>query len=153
MTAPGPQQKRVEALMAVAEQSCRTAYVEWDVTVTAGILPNTDKLRAQQILDRLVALLRVRQDENARVEAWNAVIGDELASDYQRTAVSFDEHADQAVAVGNGDEYTVTAKRWDHGWELHIDGEGVTQTRTLANAGQQVRDYLSLLHDDEPDAS
>ncbi len=24
--------------------------------------------------------------------------------------------------------YTVNAKRWEHGWELHIDGIGVTQS-------------------------
>jgi hypothetical protein len=28
----------------------------------------------------------------------------------------------------------VTARRWAHGWELHIDGVGVTQSRTLASA-------------------
>jgi K+/H+ antiporter YhaU regulatory subunit KhtT len=43
--------------------------------------------------------------------------------------------------------YTVHAKRWEHGWELHIEGEGVTQARSLATAERQVRDYLSLLHD------
>lgn len=26
--------------------------------------------------------------------------------------------------------YRVTAKRWKRGWELHIDGVGVTQCRT-----------------------
>jgi hypothetical protein len=31
-------------------------------------------------------------------------------------------------------EYHVTARRWAHGWELHIDGVGVTQSRTLASA-------------------
>jgi len=40
--------------------------------------------------------------------------------------------------------YNVTAKRWAHGWELHIDGVGVTQSRTLANAEAVVRDYLEL---------
>ena len=49
--------------------------------------------------------------------------------------------------------YTVRAKRWAHGWELHIDGEGVTQARSLAAAERQVRDYLSLLHDLDDDAS
>ena len=48
--------------------------------------------------------------------------------------------------------YTVHAKRWAHGWELHIDGEGVTQARSLAAAERQVRDYLSLLHDFDDDA-
>jgi DNA-directed RNA polymerase specialized sigma subunit len=48
--------------------------------------------------------------------------------------------------------YTVRAKRWAHGWELHIDGEGVTQARSLAGAERQVRDYLSLLHDLDDDA-
>lgn len=43
--------------------------------------------------------------------------------------------------------YTVTAKRWKGGWELHINGEGVTQARTLASAEQTVRDYIATLHD------
>lgn len=41
--------------------------------------------------------------------------------------------------------YTVRAVRWQHGWELHIDGEGVTQSRTLADADQMVRDYVASL--------
>jgi len=41
----------------------------------------------------------------------------------------------------------VTAKRWAHGWELHIDGEGVTQSRSLGDAESMVRDYITLLHD------
>lgn len=40
--------------------------------------------------------------------------------------------------------YNVTAKRWTHGWELHIDGVGVTQCRTLDGAQEMVRDYLRL---------
>jgi hypothetical protein len=51
--------------------------------------------------------------------------------------------AERMVAVS----YTVTAKRWKGGWELHIDGEGVTQSRTLAVAEQAVRDYIATLHD------
>jgi hypothetical protein len=43
--------------------------------------------------------------------------------------------------------YRVTAKRWARGWELHIDGEGVTQSRSLADAEGMVRDYVALLHD------
>jgi predicted XRE-type DNA-binding protein len=41
--------------------------------------------------------------------------------------------------------YTVRAKRWKHGWELHIDGIGVTQSRNLASAEQMVRDYIETL--------
>lgn len=40
--------------------------------------------------------------------------------------------------------YNVTAKRWTHGWELHVDGVGVTQTRTLASAEKIARDYIGL---------
>lgn len=40
--------------------------------------------------------------------------------------------------------YTVRAKRWDGGWELHIDGVGVTQALSLAGAERMVRDYLRL---------
>ncbi|MGH3171501.1 MAG: hypothetical protein ACRDN0_37275 [Trebonia sp.] len=43
--------------------------------------------------------------------------------------------------------YNVTAKRWKHGWELHIDGIGVTQSRTLDTAEQMVRDYIETLTD------
>lgn len=43
--------------------------------------------------------------------------------------------------------YGVRAKRWAHGWELHIDGIGVTQSRTLDGAEQMVRDYIETLTD------
>lgn len=43
--------------------------------------------------------------------------------------------------------YTVTARRWAEGWELHIEGEGVTQVRTLDQATSQVRDYLTTVHE------
>jgi hypothetical protein len=53
--------------------------------------------------------------------------------------------------------YTVHAKRWTHGWELHIedaDGNevGVTQSRTLGDAERMVRDYLALDLDANPDS-
>lgn len=45
--------------------------------------------------------------------------------------------------------YHVTAKRWGAYWELHIDGVGVAQSRTLLTAERTVRDYLALdEHDD-----
>lgn len=40
--------------------------------------------------------------------------------------------------------YAVIAKRWDRGWELHIDGVGVTQARTLNEAEAMARDYIEL---------
>jgi DNA-directed RNA polymerase specialized sigma subunit len=40
--------------------------------------------------------------------------------------------------------YNVIATRWSHGWELAIEGAGVTQSRTLADAERMVRDYLAL---------
>lgn len=39
-------------------------------------------------------------------------------------------------------EITATARKWDHGWELWLDGEAATQVATLDKAEQQVRDYL-----------
>lgn len=50
--------------------------------------------------------------------------------------------------------YAVRAKRWKHGWELHIDGIGVTQSRNLDGAEQMVRDYIETLtdHDTADDA-
>src|SRR3954454_21070358 len=41
------------------------------------------------------------------------------------------------------DTFTVTAKRWDKGWELHIDGVGVTQARKLSEADLMVRDLIA----------
>ena len=41
--------------------------------------------------------------------------------------------------------YTVRAKRWKHGWEMHVDGIGVTQSRNLDGAEQMVRDYVETL--------
>ena len=38
--------------------------------------------------------------------------------------------------------YTVHAVRWEGGWELHVDGVGVTQVAQLSKAAQQVRNYL-----------
>ena len=35
--------------------------------------------------------------------------------------------------------YQVRAKRWEHGWELHIEGVGVTQSRTLWDAEDMAR--------------
>lgn len=41
--------------------------------------------------------------------------------------------------------YNVTAKHWKRGWELHIDGVGVTQCRSLGEAETMVRDYVESL--------
>jgi hypothetical protein len=41
--------------------------------------------------------------------------------------------------------YDVTARHWKRGWELHIDGVGVTQCRSLAEAETMVRDYVESL--------
>lgn len=43
--------------------------------------------------------------------------------------------------------YSVRAKRWAHGWELHIADVGVTQARNLGEAEQVVRDYIETLTD------
>lgn len=47
---------------------------------------------------------------------------------------------------------TVTARKWEHGWELIIDEDNATQVRSLAHATQQVRDYLDTI-DPEADHS
>lgn len=41
--------------------------------------------------------------------------------------------------------YTARAVRWEHGWELHVDGVGVTQVRVLEHAVQQVRDLVETM--------
>ena len=43
--------------------------------------------------------------------------------------------------------YRVHVKRWEHGWELHIDGVGVTQTRRLTEAEDMSRDYIAMTLD------
>jgi hypothetical protein len=48
--------------------------------------------------------------------------------------------------------YTVIAKRWERGWELHIDGIGVTQSRALNDAEAMVRDYIALDTGAAPDS-
>lgn len=50
--------------------------------------------------------------------------------------------------------YTARAVRWEHGWELHVDGVGVTQVRVLRHAEQQVRDLVATVTDvDDPGAT
>jgi hypothetical protein len=49
--------------------------------------------------------------------------------------------------------FNVTARRWKHGWELHIDGVGATQSRTLDTAEQMVRDYIETLTDQDVSAA
>ncbi len=39
--------------------------------------------------------------------------------------------------------YNVRAKRWEHGWELHITDVGVTQSRSLWDAEAMARDLIS----------
>jgi hypothetical protein len=43
--------------------------------------------------------------------------------------------------------YQVRAKRWEHGWELHIEGVGVTQSRTLWDAEEMARDLIARRED------
>ena len=43
--------------------------------------------------------------------------------------------------------HIVQARRWKHGWELHVDGIGVTQCGHLRGAEQTVRDYVETLTD------
>lgn len=47
---------------------------------------------------------------------------------------------------------SATAKRWEHGWEILLDGEAVTQSTTLEKAADQLRDYLDTI-DPEVDHS
>jgi hypothetical protein len=48
--------------------------------------------------------------------------------------------------------YTVHAHRWARGWELHIDGVGVTQSRKLNDAEKMARDYIALDTGTAPDS-
>lgn len=37
------------------------------------------------------------------------------------------------------------AKPWEHGWELHVEGVGVTQVRTLDGAARQAADLVEAM--------
>ncbi|HYJ33855.1 MAG TPA: hypothetical protein VE326_11600 [Candidatus Binatia bacterium] len=39
--------------------------------------------------------------------------------------------------------FDVLAKPWAGGWELHIDGIGVTQSHSLTDAEAMARDYIA----------
>ena len=52
----------------------------------------------------------------------------------------------------NRKNYTVRATRWDHGWELDIEDVGGTQSHTLNDAEDMVRDYIRLALDVAADA-
>lgn len=40
--------------------------------------------------------------------------------------------------------YMVSAKPWEHGWELHIDGVGVAQAGSFEDQERVARDYIAL---------
>ena len=48
--------------------------------------------------------------------------------------------------------YRVRAKRWEHGWKLHIENVGVTQSRTLWDAEDMARDLIGRCEDVPRDA-
>ncbi len=48
--------------------------------------------------------------------------------------------------------YTVRAKRWEHGWELHIDGVGVTQSHGLSDAANMAASYITMMTGVAPDS-
>jgi hypothetical protein len=48
--------------------------------------------------------------------------------------------------------YQVQAQRWQHGWELHIHGLGVTQSYGKADAEAMVREFVHLNTDAAPDS-
>jgi len=48
--------------------------------------------------------------------------------------------------------YKAHARRWDHGWEIHVSGIGVTQVRTLDRASQQACDLIATMVGTEVDA-
>jgi predicted transcriptional regulator len=48
--------------------------------------------------------------------------------------------------------YTVHAKRWERGWELHIPDVGVTQSHGLADAKGMATSYITMMTDAVPDS-
>jgi len=45
--------------------------------------------------------------------------------------------------------FTAALKEWRKGWEVHIDGAGVTQSRHLSEAKERASDYIWSLLDEE----
>lgn len=41
--------------------------------------------------------------------------------------------------------YTAHAKRWDRGWEIHVDSVGVTQVRSLDRAIESACDLVEIM--------
>lgn len=65
----------------------------------------------------------------------------------ENTEHDLDEDTEAEALAYRGGHYEVVARRWSGGWELHIDGVGVTQCRTLASADRTAREYLALEYD------
>lgn len=51
----------------------------------------------------------------------------------------------KGAGAGRKPKVRVTAHRWPGGWELHRDGEVLTQVSSLDDAVGQVRDYLDTI--------
>ncbi|MDU0479596.1 hypothetical protein QVA66_10130 [Staphylococcus chromogenes] len=45
-----------------------------------------------------------------------------------------------------GNTCTVTAVKWDNGWDLYLDDDNVTSVTHIKDAQQQVRDYLDTVN-------
>lgn len=50
----------------------------------------------------------------------------------------------EADAAGAADPIAVTATAWKRGWELHIEGVGITQSASMEDAEATVRNYLEI---------
>lgn len=48
--------------------------------------------------------------------------------------------------------YRVAARRWAKGWELHVEGVGVTQSHMLGDAEMMVRDLIAINTGEPPDS-
>lgn len=46
--------------------------------------------------------------------------------------------------------HVARARRWDHGWEIYVDGVGVTQVRILEHAKRQACDLIETMTDERP---
>ncbi len=49
--------------------------------------------------------------------------------------------------------YLVNAKRWEHGWEIDVEGVGVTQVEHLEDAKRQACDLVETVLDRKIDES
>ena len=55
--------------------------------------------------------------------------------------------AEDALPADEPIVYRARAARWEDGWELHVEGVGITRLASVEAAESQVRDYIETAMD------